>query len=213
MVDQNESGTKPLNKRQRSKIETREAVLDAGLKLFKEGSYEQAVIRDIAKEAGKSTGAVFANFKDKVDLLHKVVERELKSFDGLVSVAAQEEGSVLDRIVRVCVADYEFFGERFQLMEALTRIEAHPELSKSIPAQRLADQRRGNLLLRVKRLLRTSRFGNEKEVEAISVIMCNAHLDACRHSTLRNWDTETYQVRLKELFSFIVFPNGVNLAA
>ncbi|HEY0979365.1 MAG TPA: TetR/AcrR family transcriptional regulator [Candidatus Paceibacterota bacterium] len=212
MANDNHS-EKPLNRRQLAKIRTREKVLDAGLALFLTGGYEKATIRDIAKQAGMSTGAVFANFKDKIDLLLACVHEELEPYDGLLKAAAQEEGTVLDRIVRVCVADFEFFGERIHLMEALARIETHHHGSKALPARRLADQRRGNLEVTVHQLLQESQFGSMKEIEAISVIVCNAHHDACRHSKIRNWDMGMYQSRLKELLSFIVLPNGMTLAA
>lgn len=59
---------KPLNRRQQAKARTRQKVLDAARFLFERGGYEKATIREIAKEAGMSTGAVFANFEDKAAL-------------------------------------------------------------------------------------------------------------------------------------------------
>lgn len=58
----------PLNKRKAAKAATRQKVLDAGKALFETVGYEAATIRAIAGRAGMSTGAVFANFKDKRDL-------------------------------------------------------------------------------------------------------------------------------------------------
>lgn len=57
-----------LNRRQAAKARTRDRVLRAATHLFRESGYDKATIRDIAKEAGMSTGAVFANFKDKAEL-------------------------------------------------------------------------------------------------------------------------------------------------
>jgi AcrR family transcriptional regulator len=62
----------PLNRRQKAKARTREKVLAAAAALFEEVGYEKAVIRDIAKRAGMSTGAVFANFEDKAHLYETV---------------------------------------------------------------------------------------------------------------------------------------------
>jgi AcrR family transcriptional regulator len=58
---------KPLNRRQAAKARTREKVLKASAELFEEVGYERAVIRDIAKRAGMSTGAFFANFESKAE--------------------------------------------------------------------------------------------------------------------------------------------------
>lgn len=59
---------KRLNRRQAAKLRTRQRVLDAGRRLFREVGYEAATIRRIVAIAGMSTGALFANFTDKRDL-------------------------------------------------------------------------------------------------------------------------------------------------
>lgn len=60
-----------LNRRQQAKAATRQKVMNAAAALFADG-YGSATIRDIAKAAGMSTGAVFANFQDKADLWRAV---------------------------------------------------------------------------------------------------------------------------------------------
>ena len=61
-----EGEAKPrVNRRQVAKARTRVKVLEAARTLFAERGYDAATIRDIAKGAGMSTGAVFANFQDK----------------------------------------------------------------------------------------------------------------------------------------------------
>lgn len=57
-----------LNRRQAAKRRTRQRVLAAATDLFNDVGYAKATIRAIAKKAGMSTGAVFANFIDKDDL-------------------------------------------------------------------------------------------------------------------------------------------------
>ena len=54
------------NQRERAKAQTRAKVLAAARKLWAEpGTYETATMRDIARAAGMSTGAIFANWKSK----------------------------------------------------------------------------------------------------------------------------------------------------
>ena len=58
-----------MNRRQLAKAATREKLIIVARALWDEpGSYEAATIRVIAKAAGMSTGAIFANFKGKEDL-------------------------------------------------------------------------------------------------------------------------------------------------
>lgn len=54
-----------LNLRQKAKAATRQKVLNAAENLFETVGYKAATIRDIARDTGMSTGAVFANFDDK----------------------------------------------------------------------------------------------------------------------------------------------------
>ena len=62
----------PLNRRQQAKARTRAKVLEAAKALFAEKGYDAATIREIAKRAGMSTGAVFANFEDKAHLYETI---------------------------------------------------------------------------------------------------------------------------------------------
>jgi AcrR family transcriptional regulator len=62
------------NVRAVAKQRTREKIVAAAKQLFSERGYEGATIRDIAKVAGMSTGAVFASFTDKSDLFAEIAE-------------------------------------------------------------------------------------------------------------------------------------------
>jgi AcrR family transcriptional regulator len=64
------------NLRSQAKRRTREKILAAARQLFAEHGYEASTIRDIAKTAGMSTGAVFASFTDKSDLFTEIAETE-----------------------------------------------------------------------------------------------------------------------------------------
>ncbi len=48
---------------------TRERLLAAALEVFAEQGYENARVQDIARTAGLTTGAIYANFRGKADLL------------------------------------------------------------------------------------------------------------------------------------------------
>jgi AcrR family transcriptional regulator len=59
---------KPGSIRAVGKAATREKALSAARAVFSRGDYEHATIRDIAAEAGLSTGAIFANWSGKAEL-------------------------------------------------------------------------------------------------------------------------------------------------
>jgi AcrR family transcriptional regulator len=62
-------GNKPLNLRQRSKLETRARLLNAGYELFLERGFLAPTIAEITAGAQVSPGAFYTHFKDKEDML------------------------------------------------------------------------------------------------------------------------------------------------
>lgn len=96
-----------LNRRQEAKLRTRQKVLDAARRLFGERGYDAATIRDIAREAGMSTGAVFANFTDKIDLFEAVFEEDAESLAEAMREAAAAPGEVSARLIALFGAGYE----------------------------------------------------------------------------------------------------------
>jgi len=81
--------TRP-NQRAVAKQRTREKVIAAAKALFAERGYDRATIRDIAKAAGMSTGAVFASFTDKSDLFVEIAEAEQAELGAAMTRAAAD---------------------------------------------------------------------------------------------------------------------------
>ena len=80
------------NQRALAKQRTREKILAAAKALFSRHGYEGATIRDIAKAAGMSTGAVFASFADKSDLFGEIVAAEQQALEATMLAAAENCG-------------------------------------------------------------------------------------------------------------------------
>lgn len=108
-----------LNRRQAAKVRTRQKVLDAARTLFAERGYDAATIRDIAKGAGMSTGAVFANFQDKAELFEAVFSEEMEGLLADIRTAAAAEGRVLDRLSNGLTAGYHRLLDHLPLMQAM----------------------------------------------------------------------------------------------
>lgn len=81
-------GVRP-NQRAIAKQRTREKILAAAAELFATRGYEGATIRDIARGAGMSTGAVFASFADKSDLFGEIVAAEQLALEAAMLAAAE----------------------------------------------------------------------------------------------------------------------------
>lgn len=108
-----------LNRRQAAKVRTRQKVLDAARGLFAERGYDAATIRDIARAAGMSTGAVFANFQDKAELFETVFAEDLAGLAADMAAAAAVEAPVVDRLAGALDAGYHRSLDQLPLMQAM----------------------------------------------------------------------------------------------
>ena len=88
------------NKRTLAKMRTRQRVMDAARTVWTApGSFNSnGTIRDIAKKAGLSTGAIFANFDSKEDLWLAVFECPAP-IDSALTRAAHEMRRVLQNLI------------------------------------------------------------------------------------------------------------------
>ncbi len=114
-----EDQTPRLNRRQAAKVRTRQKVLEAARALFAERGYEPATIRDIAKGAGMSTGAVFANFQDKAELFEAVLSQDLARMAETLKAAAAAETSPRARLLAALTAGYHASLEQLPLVQAV----------------------------------------------------------------------------------------------
>jgi AcrR family transcriptional regulator len=112
------SGLPRINRRQAAKVRTRQKVLDAARGLFAERGYEPATIRDIARGAGMSTGAVFANFQDKAELFEAVLTEDMAGLAGVMRNGAGD-GTMRDRLVNALSAGYHGSIEQLPLFQAI----------------------------------------------------------------------------------------------
>jgi AcrR family transcriptional regulator len=116
---ESESETPRLNRRQAAKVRTRQKVLEAARRLFAERGYEPATIRDIARGAGMSTGAVFANFQDKAELFEAVLSEDMLRLAETLKTAAAAETSVRARLLAALTAGYHGSLQLLPLVQAV----------------------------------------------------------------------------------------------
>ena len=113
-----QAAAKPLTRRALAKLRTRQIVLEAAKRLFTERGYEEATVRDIAREAGMSTGAVFANFEDKADLFNEVVIADYEALAARMRQAAAAESAVESSLLAALSVGYDFHLAQLPLLQA-----------------------------------------------------------------------------------------------
>ncbi|MFN3228870.1 MAG: TetR/AcrR family transcriptional regulator [Asticcacaulis sp.] len=130
--------TEALTARAKSKLATRKKVMDSARDLFITRGFEAATIRDIASGAGLSTGAVFANFRDKTDLFLAVLEAEADQVGAAVVEADLNSGSVFERIDSQLRAAVAYGYPRRSLLLAAFVIDANSQDARISDLQKIS---------------------------------------------------------------------------
>ncbi|MFA7261843.1 MAG: TetR/AcrR family transcriptional regulator [Caulobacter sp.] len=107
-----------LTRRAMAKQQTRQKVLQAAREMFIERGYEGATIRDIARAAGMSTGAVFASFTDKPDLFDAILGEDFAALLDPMKDAARTAPSARDALVAMFGAAYRAHSAQLPLIQA-----------------------------------------------------------------------------------------------
>lgn len=110
-----------LNRRQQAKARTRVKVMQAARDLFGELGYDGATIRDIAKRAGMSTGAVFANFTDKTDLFEAIYAEDSEAMMDAMrdAVGSDTKAGVAQRLSALFSAGYRRSFDNLPMVRAV----------------------------------------------------------------------------------------------
>jgi AcrR family transcriptional regulator len=107
-----------LTRRALAKQQTREKVLQAAREMFIESGYDGATIRDIARAAGMSTGAVFASFTDKPELFDAILSEDFAALVDPMQDAATAASSARDALVAMFGAAYRMHATQLPLIQA-----------------------------------------------------------------------------------------------
>jgi AcrR family transcriptional regulator len=107
-----------MTRRAIAKQQTREKVLQAARDLFIERGYEGATIRDIARAAGMSTGAVFASFADKNELFDAILHDDFATLVEPMQDAVVGTTNAREALVGMFGAAYRAHSSQLPLIQA-----------------------------------------------------------------------------------------------
>ncbi len=193
----------PTQKRRTSQ-ETREAVLAAARRLFSEAGYEGATIRDIAAEAGMSTGAVFANFTDKSDLFREIMVADMEALVEAMRDGVSRGRGVDDTLLKLFVAGYAFYKTRLPLARAAFGISWMPEQGQELrnlpPVLELQELFTEQLTLGVER----GELSQEAEVKLRSQMLFDCYLANFQEAIFGGWSLEALQAKSKDQIRVIL---------
>jgi AcrR family transcriptional regulator len=106
--------------------ETRDRILDAALKLFRERGFEKATMRDIATEAGVATGGAYYYYRTKEDLVMAFYLRTDQEAGPAFAAAIASSKDLKKRLLGIIDAKFSQFTEHRALMTALLRAGIDP---------------------------------------------------------------------------------------
>jgi AcrR family transcriptional regulator len=153
--------------------ETRKQLINAATRIFAERGYEGATIADIAKHAGLSTGAIYAHYRSKAELLAEAIraqsarevsrmlgdDRDVPLTEALVAL-----GSGLAR---------RHGGHRSLLLEAVSAARRDPDLAAAMLAEVGGGEERFVAMLQGARARGATDFRAPPEVIARFSLMLN----------------------------------------
>ena len=199
-----ETRAKPPTRRALAKQQTRAKVLAAARKLFSEKGYEGATIRDIAAEAGMSTGAVFANFSDKSDLFCAIMITDLTAQAAQIREALSKARGVEDALLRIFTAGYAFYKDQMPLARAAMSVSWAPDdgemLRKLVPFNEIEELMLAELTAAVER----GELGQEAEVKLRAQMLYDAYMSNFRHAIFRGWGLDALQARARDQIRVIL---------
>jgi AcrR family transcriptional regulator len=106
--------------------ETRERIVDAALKLFREQGFDATTMRDVAAAAGVATGAAYYYFRSKEELVMAFYVRTAEEARSLLPASMGESNDLRKRLQAVIDLKLSQFAEHRRLLIALVRIGIDP---------------------------------------------------------------------------------------
>jgi len=106
--------------------ETRERIVDAALRLFREKGFDETTMRDIAAAANVATGAAYYYFRSKEDLVMAFYLRTAEVARAVTFPAVERTTDLRKRIRAAIDANLEHFSDHRRLLRALVRIGMDP---------------------------------------------------------------------------------------
>jgi AcrR family transcriptional regulator len=125
--------------------ETRDRILDAALRLFRERGFEQTTMREVAVEAGVATGAAYYYYRSKEDLVMAFYLRtDEEAQDAFANVIASSK-ELKKRVRGLIEVKFAQFLEHRSLLAALLKAGVDPRARLSPFGKETKDVRDDNI--------------------------------------------------------------------
>ena len=95
----------PVGKREQTKVQNRQAILDAAREVFGELGYETATVRDIIRRAGLAAGTFYNYYRSKEEVFAALADDGARRFAPILK-GLRGHGHGFEAFVRLAIAAY-----------------------------------------------------------------------------------------------------------
>jgi AcrR family transcriptional regulator len=95
----------PVGKREQTKVQNRQAILDAAREVFGEIGYETATVRDIIRRAGLAAGTFYNYFRSKEEVFAALADDGARRFAPILK-GLRGHGHSFETFVQLAIAAY-----------------------------------------------------------------------------------------------------------
>lgn len=203
-IETAEAPGRPLNRRQVAKARTRGKVIESSRRLFAQRGYDAATIRDIAREAGMSTGAVFANFQDKSELFDTVLAEDLARLAEALTRGIKTGTDLKSRLQNGFVAGYEATLEQLPLVQAVVARAWHQPLDEAKKGRELIAPVIEGLESLVADAIKAGELKPATDAALVTELVWMAWLSNYRRAAYDSWTIETLKGHLDKQIDVIL---------
>ena len=196
--------TERPNRRAENKARTRQKVLEAAKSLFMQRGYEGATMRDIAAEAGLSTGALFANFTDKADLFNEVILADFETQHEKITEALAGAKSVKDKIVAMMSAGYTFHLSQLPLLQAGISVSWSHGLNGELGERPVWRTVTNFLVDLLESGVQKGELRDDFDRALLADIMWDTYLANYRRAVFGGWGLEQLKARLEQQIELLL---------
>jgi AcrR family transcriptional regulator len=204
-VDVTQAAPAAINRRAQSKLRTRGKVLAAARALFIERGYDASTVRDIARRAGMSTGAVFANFEDKSDLFEAIIMEDFERVAEAMRAAGGGKPAPIEvKLLDVLSAGYGYYADSMPLAQAIVAHSWLRPLNAELRARAALKVLLGILGDSLREAARSGEIRQDFDVRLVSEMLWGAYLANFRRAVFDGWTLETLRARLADQIGIVL---------
>ncbi|MBI1200273.1 MAG: TetR family transcriptional regulator [Phenylobacterium sp.] len=104
----------PVGKREQTKVQNRQAILDAAREVFGELGYDGATVRDIIRRTGLAAGTFYNYYRSKEEVFAALADDGARRFNPILKALRGRGGPLEDFVREAIVAYFEFMADEHE---------------------------------------------------------------------------------------------------